>query len=381
MTPAFTAEEAERYGRHLSLAGFGPERQAKLREATVLVIGAGGLGCPALLYLAAAGVGTLVVVDSDRVEASNLQRQVLFGTEDIGRPKALAAAGRLRALNPLVRVEARVERLARGNVRERVRACDLVVDGSDNFATRYLVNDACVLENRPFVYGAVQGFEGQASVFNWRGGPTYRCLFPEPPPPGTVPNCADAGVLGVLPGLIGLVQATEAIKVLTGIGEPLSGRLWLYDALSLRTRTVTLAADPRSRDIRDLPLEGYGETCELPATGGNGRRAGEANGGSSEIDVPGLKAALEGKSALQVIDVREDWERKQGAIEPSVHIPLGILERDAAGPLLAGLDPAVPSVVYCAVGIRSLRAAQVLRERHGFRAAASLRGGYYAWTH
>jgi adenylyltransferase/sulfurtransferase len=297
------------------------------------------------------------------VEVSNLQRQVLFGTEDLGQPKATAAARRLRDLNPLAHVDGRVERFGRANARELVRAADVVVDGSDNFATRYLVNDACVLEDRPWVYGAVQGFEGQVSVFNWRGGPTYRCLFPEPPAPGTVPNCAEAGVLGVLPGVIGLVQATEAIKVLAGIGEPLSGRLWLYDALSLRAQVVGLAADPRSREIRELPPEGYGEVCAA----------------RDEIDAPELQEALADTRPLQLIDVREGWELAAGSIAPSVHIPLGSLERGAAESLLAGLDPAASTVVFCSHGVRSLRAVQILRERHGFREALSLRGGYHQW--
>jgi molybdopterin/thiamine biosynthesis adenylyltransferase/rhodanese-related sulfurtransferase len=372
MSGGFTREEAIRYGRHLSLAGFGPERQDRLRKASVLVIGAGGLGCPSLLYLAAAGVGRIVLVDFDRVDVSNLQRQVLFATEDVGQPKALAAARRLKALNPLLDIQPRAERFSRENARGLVRSVDLVVDGSDNFSTRYLVNDACVLEDRPFVYGAVQGFEGQASVFNYRGGPTYRCLFPEPPAPGSVPNCAEAGVLGVMPGTVGLVQATEAIKVLAGIGEPLSGRLWLHDALSMRTHLVTLTVDPRSREIRDLPPEGYGETCAVPAP---------ASAGLMEIDVQDLRAALAGAAPLQLLDVREDWERAAGAIEPSVHIPLGELERGRAGSTLAGLDPKAPTVVYCAGGVRSLRAAKLLRDRHQFREAVSLRGGFHAWDH
>lgn len=384
MSAGFSREEALRYGRHLSLAGFGPERQDRLRQASVLVIGAGGLGCPSLLYLAAAGVGRIGVVDFDTVDASNLQRQVLFVSEDIGHPKAVAAARRLRALNPLIAIEPRAERFARANARELVRGVDLVVDGSDNFSTRYLVNDACVLEDRPYVYGAVQGFEGQASVFNWKGGPTYRCLFPEPPEPGTVPNCAEAGVLGVLPGLVGLVQATEAIKVLAGIGEPLSGRLWLYDALSMRTQVVALAADPRSREIRDLPPEGYGEVCAAPvgAAPASARPATAvfANG-AWEIDVAELKEALAGGAPPQLIDVREDWERILGSIEPSVHIPLSGLARGGGATGLERLDPSRPTVIYCAAGARSLHAAKVLRERYRFPAAVSLRGGYRAWTH
>ncbi len=247
-----TAEELRRYRRHLSLPGFGLPAQERLKEGKVLVIGAGGLGCPALLYLAAAGVGRIVVVDPDRVEGSNLQRQVLYSEEDIGKPKAGVCAERLSALNSFIDVVAVEERFRRENALELVGACDVVVDGSDNFATRYLVNDACVMTDRPFVYGAVQGFEGQLSVFNWRGGPTYRCLFPLPPPAELAPNCAEAGVLGILPGMVGTWQACEAIKVLAGVGEPLSGKLLLWNALTMNLQTVRLAADPKSRPIREL---------------------------------------------------------------------------------------------------------------------------------
>jgi molybdopterin/thiamine biosynthesis adenylyltransferase/rhodanese-related sulfurtransferase len=362
----FTQQELQRYQRHLSLAGFGPAGQEKLKRGSVLVIGAGGLGCPALLYLAAAGVGRIVIVDDDRVDISNLQRQVLYTGDDAGELKAEAAARRLHALNPLIEIEPHVERFTRANALELVRACDVVLDGSDNFATRYLVNDACVLAGRPFVYGAIQGFDGQLSVFNWRGGPTYRCLFPEPPEPGSVPNCAEAGVLGVLPGLIGTAQACEVIKLLTGIGEPLSGRLLLWDALAMTTQCVSLAADPRSRRIRELPPEGYGETCATPAVG------------AEEIDVAALRAALGHGHAPQLIDVRESWERARGSIEPSVHVPVGELERNAVG-ALAALDPTKSTVVYCAAGVRSLHGARILRERHGFRQVVSLQGGCNAW--
>ncbi|HZP58825.1 MAG TPA: HesA/MoeB/ThiF family protein [Opitutaceae bacterium] len=361
----FNEQEIVRYQRHLSLAGFGAEAQEKLKRGSVLVIGAGGLGCPALLYLAAAGVGRIVIIDADCVDVSNLQRQVLYTAADTGAPKAEVAAQRLRALNPLIEIVPQSKRFTRANALELVRSVDVVLDGSDNFATRYLVNDACVMAGRPFVYGAIQGFEGQLSVFNWRAGPTYRCLFPEPPPPGTVANCAEAGVLGVLPGLIGTAQACEVIKLLTGIGESLSGRLLLWDALTMETRCVTLTPDPASRDIRELPPEGYGETCGLPA--------------AAEIDVGVLRTAFADGRSPQMLDVRETWERTMaGMIEPSVHIPLGELERGTTV-ALAGLDPASPTVVYCAHGARSLRGAQLLRERYGFREAVSLRGGYQAW--
>ena len=365
MNAIFDANELIRYQRHFALAGFGPGAQEKLKRASVLVIGAGGLGCPALLYLAAAGVGRMIIVDDDRVDASNLQRQVLFTAADVGELKTAAAARRLAALNANVELLPYAVRFTRQNALALAGSCDVVIDGSDNFSTRYLVNDACVIADKPFVYGAVQGFAGQLSVFNWRKGPTYRCLFPEPPPAGSVPNCAEAGVLGVLPGLIGTAQACEAIKLLTGIGRPLSGRLLLWDALTMTTQVVTLAADPRSREIVELPPEGYGETCVAPA------------GEIAEIDGAKLRAAA-GKMP-QLLDVREGWERAMGSIEPSVHVPLGRLERGDATPDLAGFDPAAPTVVYCAHGVRSLRGAQLLRERHAFRSVASLRGGYEKW--
>jgi sulfur-carrier protein adenylyltransferase/sulfurtransferase len=365
MSAPFDAFERVRYGRQLVLAGFGPEAQERLRRGSVLVVGAGGLGCPALVYLAAAGVGRIVVVDDDRVDASNLQRQVLYTEADVGEPKAEAATRRLLALNSGIRVEAVRARFSRDNAAGLVRSCDVIVDGSDNFGTRYLVNDACVMEDRPFVYGAVQGFSGQLSVFNWRGGPTYRCLFPEPPEPGSVPNCAQAGVLGVLPGLIGTAQACEAIKLLAGIGEPLSGRLLLWDALTMVTRTVRLGVDPRSRPVAALPPEGYGEAC-----------AAKEPGEVPEIDAGALRAAA---AMPQLLDVREGWERALGAIQPSVHVPLGLLESGSGGAALAALDPARPTVVFCAHGVRSLRGARILRERLGFRDASSLRGGYEGW--
>lgn len=362
------------------------ERQEKLKNASVLVIGAGGLGCPALFYLAAAGVGRIEIVDDDRVDVSNLQRQVLYTETDAGRPKAEAATQRLRALNRFIEIVPHAERFTRENAIELVRGVDLVVDGSDNFATRYLVNDACVLANRPLVYGAIQGFEGQASVFNWQGGPTYRCLFPEPPEPGTVPNCAEAGVLGVLPGLIGTVQALEAIKILTGVGEPLSGKLMLWDALTMATRVVRFSPDPRSRQITELPPEGYGETCATRTAEADDapshlfRDNWATSGGilPEEIEIEDFKAALAQGARPQVVDVREGWERALGAIEPSVLVPLSELERGAVK--LGSLDPAQPTIVYCAAGVRSLRGAEILRMRHGFRSVTSLRGGINAWA-
>ena len=360
----FSPEELARYQRHLSLAGFGPAAQEKLKHGAVLVIGAGGLGCPALLYLAAAGVGRIEIIDDDRVDVSNLQRQILYTEADAGKPKAEAAVQRLRALNPHIEITGHAARFTRANALALVRGVDVVLDGSDNFSTRYLVNDACVLADRPLVYGAIQGFAGQLSVFNFRGGPTYRCLFPEPPEPGTVPNCADAGVLGVLPGIIGTAQACEAIKLLSGVGEPLAGKLFLFDALTMTSRTLALTADPRSRAVRELPPDGYGETCAVGL------------GDAEEVGVAELRAVCASGRPPQMLDVREAWERALGTIAPDVHVPLGALPLAGA----AGLDPAAPTVVYCAGGARSLQAARLLRERFGFRAVTSLRGGFNAWA-
>ena len=362
---SLTPDETARYQRHLSLPGFGPAGQERLKASSVLVVGAGGLGCPALLYLAAAGVGRIAVVDPDTVDVSNLQRQVLYTGADVGANKAEAAARRLLALNPLVRVAAHPVRLDRANALELVRSCDLVVDGSDNFATRYLVNDACVIEGRPFVYGAIQGFEGQVSVFNWRGGPTYRCLFPEPPEAGSVPNCAEAGVLGAVTGIVGAAQACEAIKVLAGVGEPLSGRLLVWNALTMASSLIGLRRDPAAGAVTELPAEGYGQTCEAPE-------------GRDEIDGESLGRMLRSGKRVQLLDVREGWERELGSIEPSKHLPLRHLETSAPSDL-APFDPSVPTVVYCAHGIRSLRGIQILRQRHGYISALSLRGGMQAW--
>jgi len=358
-----TAEEIARYQRHLALHGFGLAAQEKLKAGKVLVVGAGGLGCPALLYLAAAGVGRILVVDSDRVESSNLQRQVLYTEEDIGQSKAEAAARRLHALNSLIDVVAVADRLGRDNALDLIRASDVVIDGSDNFATRYLVNDACVMVDRPFVYGAIQGFDGQLSVFNWRGGPTYRCLFPSPPPAELAPNCAQAGVLGVLPGIVGTWQAGEAIKILAGVGEPLSGKLLLWNALTMNVQSVRLAADPKSRPICELPADGDSATC---------------SSASLEIEASELRSLM-GMGDVQLLDVREDWERAADAIVPSRHIPLGQFDQPLAEDVLEGLRADRPIIVYCAAGVRSLHAVTILRERFGFHGARSLRGGMHAW--
>jgi len=362
--PILTAAEWQRYQRHIVLAGFGVAAQERLARGRVLVVGAGGLGCPALLYLTAAGVGRIVVVDSDVVEASNLQRQVLYCEADVGKPKAKAAAEHLRALNHFVETVPIAERFSPDNALGLISACDVVIDGSDNFATRYLIDEVCAIVDRPFVYGAIEGFHGQLSVFNWRGGPSYRWLFPTPPSVGQAPDCSQVGVLGVLPGVIGTWQANEAIKLLTGIGEPLSGKLLLWNALTMTMQTVALAADPRQRLVHELPEDTEKDACPSIAL---------------EIDAAEVDALMR-YGPVQLVDVREDWERALGAIHPSLHVPLPKLLDGDEGEALAGLRPDLPTVVYCAAGVRSLQAAELLRRRHGIGNARSLRGGMHAWT-
>ncbi len=366
MTPSFSKDELLRYQRHLTLPGFGIVAQEKLKRSRVLVIGAGGLGCPALQYLAAAGTGMLGIVDDDRVSLSNLQRQILYAEAEVGKRKAETAAARLSAMNLGITCQPYATRLTPQNALDLVSAYDLVVDGSDNFATRYLVNDACVLAGKPLVYGAIQTFQGQASVFNYQGGPTYRCLFPEPPDPKDAPNCAEIGVLGVLPGMIGGIQATEAIKILTGIGVPLSGVLLIYDALQMRFDRVQFQRDPITANVTALPEVNYACSCVAPEP-------------DHEMTVESLQAYLASGAPIQVVDVREDWERSICQLE-SVHLPLAKLLEHRIDPGALGLQPERPTCVYCKAGGRSLRALKVLREHYGFRAASSLQGGILAWA-
>ena len=361
-----SSHEILRYQRHLTLPGFGMQAQRKLQRARVLVIGAGGLGCPALQYLAAAGTGTLGIVDDDRVSLSNLQRQILYTEADIGTLKAETAAARLSAMNPGITCKPHSRRLTPENALALINAYDLVVDGSDNFATRYLVNDACVLAGKPLIYGAIQTFQGQASVFNYQGGPTYRCLFPEPPDPKDAPNCAEIGVLGVLPGMIGMIQATEAIKVLTGIGEPLSGVLLIYDALQMRMQRVQVQRVPAAANVTTLANMTY-------ACGGSTPEP------EDEMTAESLQNKLVGGIPLQVIDVREDWERSICQI-PSVQVPLEPLLNGQLDLAPLELQPERPTCVYCKAGIRSLRALMILRNHYGFRDIKSLQGGILAWA-
>ncbi len=377
--PALDGQELERYGRHLVIPQVGPDGQRRLKAARVLLVGAGGLGSPAALYLAAAGVGRLTIVDHDTVDRSNLQRQLLHGEADVGRLKVESARDRLRDVNPHVAVDVHATRLTAANALDVVRGHDLVLDGSDNFATRYLVNDACVLAGVPNVYASVQRFEGQASVFAAPGGPCYRCLFPEPPPPDLVPNCAEAGVLGVLPGLLGTIQATEALKLLLGVGEPLVGRLLLVDALAMRLRTIAIPRDPNcpacgTRELR--ALVDYDAWCAGPgraAATGAPAEAAPAEAPVEEIAPAKLAAGLAAGAPLVLLDVREPNEWAAARIPGARLVPLGTL--DAA---LATLDPRADVVVHCQSGVRSALAARRLRAA-GFTRVRSLTGGIARW--
>ncbi|UOR04999.1 molybdopterin-synthase adenylyltransferase MoeB [Hymenobacter aerilatus] len=354
-----TSAETRRYDRHLRLPEIGSEGQEKLKAARVLVVGCGGLGCPVLQYLAAAGVGTLGLLDHDTVDETNLQRQVLYATADVGRPKAEAAAEKLRAQNPLVTVQPLRVRLSAANALEIMTDYDVVVDCTDNFATRYLVSDACVLLGKPLVFGAIFKFEGQVSVFNYQGGPTYRCLFAQPPGPGEAPSCNEIGVLGVLPGIIGTLQASEALKVVLGVGEVLSGRLLVFDALYMQFRTLRFQAVPGNQQLTGLI--DYDQFCGDAPTDA-----------VPEISADELRQKLQAQEPLQLLDVREPHEYAARHIGGRL-IPLGQLA-DA----LSTLDPAVPIVVHCASGKRSRQAAELLLS-HGFQQVTSLRNGLQDW--
>lgn len=366
-------EEMVRYARHLTLSDVGLEGQTRLKRARVLCIGAGGLGSPVTMYLAAAGVGTLGVVDADRVDVSNLQRQVLHGESDIGRLKIDSAKERLEAINPHVKVCTYDLFLDRSNALDILGDYDYVVDGTDNFPTRYLTNDACVMLGIPNVYGSIFQFEGQLSVFAPHlGGPCYRCLFPEPPPPGVVPSCAEGGVLGVLPGVIGCLQATELIKLILGQGRSMLGRLMLYDALEMQFREIRIRRDPQCPLCGEQPtiteLQDYQAFCGM--TRGDGPALGEL-----EVSVMEMKAALEDPEArIQVIDVREDHEWNHGAVAGVLHLPL-----DQLADRVGELHRDRPLLVHCKSGARSLKAVQWLRE-NGFPGARSVQGGLQAWA-
>jgi molybdopterin/thiamine biosynthesis adenylyltransferase/rhodanese-related sulfurtransferase len=368
--PELSPEEVRRYSRHLLLPNVTTSGQRRLKAARVLVVGAGGLGSPVALYLAAAGVGQLGLVDFDAVDITNLQRQLLHGTSDIGRPKVDSARDRLHDVNPNVDIELYPARLSSQNALEIMGDYDLVVDGTDNFATRYLTNDACVILGIPNVYGSVYRFEGQASVFSTENGPCYRCLFREPPPPGLVPSCAEGGVLGVLPGMIGTIQANEAIKLLMGIGEPLVGKLLLVDALTGAFRTVSIRKDPEcpacgTREIRQLI--DYDAFCGTPAPS-------ETESASGEISPRELAERMKRGDPPRIIDVREPHEFAIARIAGAELIPLSMLDHAQSK-----LDPNAEIVVLCHSGVRSLWAARHLRDA-GFRRVLNLTGGIDRWS-
>jgi molybdopterin/thiamine biosynthesis adenylyltransferase/rhodanese-related sulfurtransferase len=374
--PELDREEIERYSRHLIMPEVGMAGQRRLKKASVLMIGAGGLGSPLGLYLAAAGVGTIGIVDFDVVDATNLHRQVLHGTKDVGRSKLDSARDRLLDVNPNVKIETHEVRLTSENALDVIRPYDIVVDGTDNFPTRYLTNDACVLLGKPNVYGSIFRFEGQVSVFDARHGPCYRCLFREPPPPGMVPSCAEGGVLGVLPGIIGAMQALETIKLIIGKGEPLIGRLLLFDALEMQWRTLKLKKNPECPVCGENPtvteLIDYLEFCGVPAY--------EEGAAEVDEDVPTISATelnerLERGDALRIVDVRQEHEWEIVNLESlgAELIPLDtLLER------LSELDSADEIVLHCQAGSRSAKALRQLQEA-GFRKVWNLRGGILAW--
>lgn len=369
-----TRDEVRRYSRHLIIPEVGVAGQKRLKNARVLCVGAGGLGSPALMYLAAAGVGTLGIVDFDTVDESNLQRQVIHGQSDIGRSKAESAAASVREINPYVNVVIHDTTLANDNVFEVFSQYDLIVDGTDNFATRYMVNDAAVLLGKAYVWGSIYRFDGQASVFWAQHGPCYRCLYPEPPPPGMVPSCAEGGVLGVLCASVGSIQVTEAIKLLTGIGEPLLGRLMIYDALEMAYRTIKVRKDPNCAICGENPtiteLIDYEDFC-----GAVSAEASDAVVGST-ITVTDLAEWLRAEKPIHLVDVREPAEYEINKIPGSVLIPKGEILSGAA---LASLPQDRQVVLYCKTGTRSAEALAALKAA-GFRDAVHVHGGVSAWV-
>ena len=373
-----SVEEVRRYSRHVIIPDVQMAGQKRLKNASVLCVGAGGLGSPALMYLAAAGVGTLGVVDFDVVDESNLQRQIIHGTSDVGRAKALSARDRVREINPLITVNVHEERLDASNVMQLFEQYDLIVDGTDNFATRYLVNDACVLLGKPYVWGSIYRFDGQASVFWAEFGPCYRCLYPEPPPPGMVPSCAEGGVLGVLCASIGSIQVTEAIKLITGIGEPLVGRLMVYDGLEMQYRTVRVRKDPNCAVCGDNPtvteLIDYEAFCGV-LSGAAVEAARDST--ISARDLQRLLADREaGRDDFVLIDVREPHEYEIVSIPGSILIPK---DRFLDGSALADLPTDRRIVLHCKVGGRSAEALAVVKGA-GFADAVHVGGGVLAWV-
>jgi adenylyltransferase/sulfurtransferase len=373
--PALTVDEVRRYSRHLIIPDVAMAGQQRLMNAKVLCVGAGGLGSPALMYLAAAGVGTIGIVEFDTVDESNLQRQIIHGQSDIGKSKAQSAKEKILEINPNVEVITHELRLDVTNVKEIFSKYDIIVDGTDNFATRYLVNDACVLLKKPYVWGSIYRFDGQASVFWAEYGPCYRCLYPEPPPPGMVPSCAEGGVLGVLCATIGSIQTTEAIKVITGVGEPMVGSLMVYDALEMSFRKVKIRKDPNCPLCSDSPtqtdlLPDYEAFCGVLSD------AAEMAVSGSTISVTELKEKIDRKDNFQLIDVREPSEFEIVRIPGSVLIPKqGFLD----GSALAGLPQDKPIILHCKSGVRSAECLAILKNA-GFADATHVQGGVIAWA-
>ena len=374
--PALSQEEIKRYSRHLIMPEMGMDAQRKLKAASVLCIGAGGLGSPAAMYLAAAGIGRLGIVDFDVVDYSNLQRQIIHTTDDVGIPKLTSASNKVKAMNPHVEVVGYETALSSENALDLFKDYDVILDGTDNFPTRYLVNDACVLTGKPNAYGSIFRFEGQASVFATKDGPCYRCLYPEPPPPGLVPSCAEGGVLGVLPGIIGVIQATEAVKVILGIGEPLIGRFLIYDALRMKFRELKLRKDP------DCPVCGthrtvtklidYEQFCGVRPEPQVAQATGAAVN-EWEIDSVELKRRLDAGDKLFILDVREPNEYQINKIQGSTLIPLGELPRR-----YQELPKDVEIITQCKMGGRSAKAQDFLKSV-GFTKVKNLKGGILDW--
>ncbi len=365
-------DEILRYSRHLIMPEVGMEGQIKLKNAKVLLVGAGGLGAPLGLYLAAAGVGKIGIVDFDVVDFTNLQRQVIHGTKDVGRKKLDSAFDSMRDINPNVQIDRYDVAITSENAFDIISGYDMVVDGTDNFPTRYLINDACVILKKPNVYGSIFRFEGQATIFATEGGPCYRCLYPEPPPPGLVPSCAEGGVLGILPGIIGLVQATEAVKLILGAGEPLIGRLMLYDALAMKFRELKLRRNPECPVCGDHPtvtkLIDYQQFCGIPG------HTPEPEIVEGDITPKEVKAKLDRGDKFQLIDVREPHEYQICSIPGAKLIPLGELPKR-----LNELDPSVELVAHCKSGVRSAKAIDLLKQS-GFKKLRNMKGGILAWS-
>ncbi len=367
-------EEILRYSRHLIMPEVAMDGQLKLKQAKVLMVGTGGLGAPLGLYLAAAGVGRIGLVDFDVVDHTNLQRQVIHGTKDVGRKKLDSAHDRMADINPHIQIDRHELALTSENAFDVIRDYDIVVDGTDNFPTRYLVNDACVLLGKPNVYGSIFRFEGQATVFAYEGGPCYRCLYPEPPPPGLVPSCAEGGVLGILPGTIGVIQATETVKLILGVGEPLVGRLLLYDALAARFRELKLRKNPDCPVCGEKPtikeLIDYHEFCGVPRD----EEAAARGPAQYEIDPTEVQARFERGDRFVLLDVRESHELQICSLPQFKHIPLGELPKR-----IHELDTADEIVTACKMGMRSARAAAFLRQS-GFGKVKNMRGGTNLWA-